>query len=327
MTCVLTFLILLLTACQPWYRDAQRAGQRATDQKHASKLLAEASTMRSKGDHARAAMLVRRAILDVPDQSADTWLLLARDSFAAGDVAGGRAACRRGMQLFSSDSRFKGLLVEQKLADDLTALAIDESGYNIFDALANDSAFAPHVDALKRAVSASHADTAAAELALWLTHYGIPDHTLLRTARDSVADRIKRDAETLPVLAGLATAAERATAEVAAGRVANALALYSEVYRMLPSSVLDAHFASFAKAAREVTDPESIDPGAYQLAIQGDKDASAGHLGLAIHSYRRAVARAPWWIDARRNLATLYDTAKMGAMADAERSFVDRLSR
>ncbi|HTL37020.1 MAG TPA: hypothetical protein VL326_27980 [Kofleriaceae bacterium] len=320
-------LVALVAACQPWYRDAERAGQRAGDQKQADKLISDANAARDRGDHAGAAVLLRRAILDVPGQSADTYLSLARESFAAGDIAGGRAATRRGMELWPTDARFGTVLVEQKLADDLVALAIDEAKYSSFDAAAGDSSLAPQLDALQRASRADHADTAAGELALWLEHYGVPDHQLLRATRDSVADRIKRDAESTPSLAGLATAADRADAELAAGHVARALALYSEVYRLLPTSVLDAHFASFAKAAQQATDPEAIDGGAYTLAVQGDTDAAAGHLGLAIHSYRKAVARAPWWADARRNLASLYDSAGMPDMATAERAFADRLSR
>lgn len=316
MTRLVAFL-LLVCACQPWYRDAQRAGERATDRKHSAKLLNDANAAKDRGDHARAAALIRRAINDVPDQDADTYLLLARESFAANDVAGGRAACRRGMQLWSTDSRFRALLVEQWLADDLTARAIDEGGFTTFDAIAADSTFAPHVDALRRALSAERTDTIAAELELWLAHYGIPDHALLVTARDAAAAKLV-DRFTQIV--------DRADADLAAGHLARALALYSEAYRLLPSSVLDAHFASFAKAAQQVTDPESVDAGAYALALQANKDAEAGHLGLAIHAYRKAVARAPWWADARRNLASLYDDAGMSAMASAERALADRLT-
>jgi hypothetical protein len=319
-------LILLVAACQPWYRDAERAGQRATDQKHASKLVDDASAARDRGDHAGAATLLRRAILDVPGQAAETYLALARESFAAGDPIGGRAACRRGMELWPSDSRFHALLVDQKLADDLVALAIDEAATASFESVAADSSFAPHLDALQRASHADHGDTAAGELALWLAHYGVPDHPFLVAARDAAADRIQRDAPSTPALAGLATAADRADAELAAGHLARALALYGEVYRLLPASVLDAHFASFAKAAQQATDPESIDGGAYALAVQGDSDAAAGHLGLAIHSYRKVVARAPWWADARRNLAALYDSAGMTTIAQSERAFADRLA-
>jgi hypothetical protein len=60
--------------------------------------------------------------------------------------------------------------------------------------------------------------------------------------------------------------------------------------------------------------------------VRGDKDAESGHLGLAIHSYRKAVARAPWWADARRNLAGLYESAGMTAMASTERAFADRIA-
>ena len=316
----------VITACQPWYRDAETAGRHATDHKHADKLIAQADAARTAGDHARAEALLRRAISDVPDQTAVVYLSLATESFAAGDVAGGRAAARRGMQLWPNDGRFQALLVDDKIADDFTALAIDETGATTFDAAVASSSLFPYLDPLRRALQATHADTAAGELSLWLAHYGIPDHELLWHARDEVADRIERQAQATPSLAGLAHAAERADAELAAGHVARALALYGEVYRLLPRSVLDSHFAGFAKAAQQATDPESIDAGAYALAIQGNKDAEGGLLGLAIHDYRKVIARAPWWIDAHRNLAALYSAAGMRDMAANETAFAERLS-
>ncbi|HUS29741.1 MAG TPA: hypothetical protein VMZ53_14655 [Kofleriaceae bacterium] len=327
MTRVALAAIVALAACQPWYRDAERAGQRATDTKYSSKLIADANAARDRGDHAGAASLLRRAITEIPDQPADTFLSLARESFAANDIAGGRAACRRGMELWPNDTSFRALLIDQKVRDDLTALAIEEAGHKTFSDLAADSSFTTVVDALKRAMDAEHGDTAAGELALWLAHYGVPDHVLLVGAREAAADKVSRLMETTPALEGLRTAADRADAELAAGRFARALALYSDVYRLLPASAISAHFANFAKAAQQATDPEAIDSGAYALAVQGDADAQAGNLGLAIHSYRKAVARAPWWADARRNLAALYDSAGMTEMANAERAFADRLGR
>jgi hypothetical protein len=320
-------LLALVAACHPWYLDGEVAGRRATDRKHASALVDKARDASSHGDHARAEALLRQAIDEVPDLDADTYLLLAREASAAADFAGARAAARRGIQLFPGDGRFRQLLVEERVADDLTAEAIDIAGATTFAEAAQDPALAPHLDALSRALAADRADTAAGELTLWLAHYGAPDHVLLRKAREEAAARISSAIESSPSLAGLARAADRADAELAAGRLPRALALYGEVYRLLPATVLDAHFAGFAKAAQQASDPEMVDNGAYKLALDGDRDAKAGLLGLAIRDYRKAIARAPWWIDAHRNLAALFDAADRSEEAAAERAFVERLTK
>lgn len=320
-------LVALVAACQPWYRDAEIAGRRATDQKHAAALVDEARSASGRGDHARAAGLLRRAVHDVPAQSADTYLMLAQESMAAFDVAGGRAVARHGMQLFPGDTRFRDVLVADKLADDLTADAIDAAGATTFAAAAANVPLAPHLDALSRALAADRGDTAAGELGLWLAHYGAPDHVVLRDAREQVARKILEATRTAPALSGLADAPARADAELAAGRLAQALALYSEVYRLLPRSELDAHLAGFATAAKQASDPAAIDAGVYELALAANRDAEAGLVGVAIRGYRKVIARAPWWIDAHRNLAALLEAAGRTEEAAHERAFADRLSR
>jgi tetratricopeptide (TPR) repeat protein len=142
-------------------------------------------------------------------------------------------------------------------------------------------------------------------LAAWMSAYGVPDHPLLRAARDEVANKILTAAPGDPALAGLARAADVADREAAAGHAAHALALYGEVYRLLPAAVLEQHMAGFLRAAHDASDVFSIDASAYRAAMDGDEHARRGELGPAIHAYRRAVALAPWWADARHNLATL----------------------
>lgn len=320
-------LLALATACHPWYRDGEIAGRRATDRKQSSKLIDEAKAASGRGDHARAEALLRRAIEEVPDQDSDTYLLLAREALAAFDVAGARAVARRGMQLFPSDARFRDVLVSDSLADDLTADAIDAAGAATFSEAASHSALAPHLDALARALRAEHGDTVVGELSLWLAHYGVPDHRVLREAREEAARKIATAAAASPLLSGLARAPARAEEELAAGNLPRALALYGDVYRLLPKSELDAHMAGFARAAKQVTDPAAIDARAFELAVQANRDAEAGLLGVAIREYRKVVARAPWWIDAHRNLASLLETAGRTEEAAHARAFIAALSQ
>lgn len=321
-------LLCLLASCAPWYRDGEIAGRRATDRKRAHALVVgEARAESKKGNHARAAALVRRAVDEVPDLGADVYMLLATEQQVASDIAGVRATARRGMQLYPSDTRFRSLLVADKVADDLTSEAIDVAGANTLDAALTEPSLLPHLDALAQARKAAHADTAAADLAMWLSHYGVPDHPVLRAVRDEIAARVWDAARSTPSLAALAQAADQADAELAAGRLPRALALYSDVYRLLPEQVLAAHMTGFAKAAQQATDPESLDSGAYALAVAGDRDAAEGLVGLAIRSYRKAVARAPWWLDARRNLAALYDAAGRTKEAAHERAFIERMAK
>lgn len=319
--------LALFAACHPWYRDGEIAGRRATDHKRSNKLLDEARAASARGDHAAAEALIRHAIDEVPDQSADTYLLLATEANAANDVAGARAAARRGMQLFPSDTRFRDVLVSDRLADDLTAYAIDEAGAQTFAEVAANTVLAPRVDALARAVKAEKSDTAVGELSLWLAHYGVPDHRLLRDAREEAARKIASTAPSSPVTASLVRAATRADEELAAGNLARALAFYGDVYRLLPRSELDAHMAGFAKAAKQVTDPAAIDAHAYELAVQANAEAEKGLLGVAIHQYRKVVARAPWWIDAHRNLAGLFEAVGRSEEAAYEQAFADALAK
>jgi ATP/maltotriose-dependent transcriptional regulator MalT len=320
-------VLALLAACHPWYRDGEIAGRRATDHRHSNKLIDDAKAASARGDHAAAEALLRRAIDDVPDQSADTYLLLANEAIAAHDVAGARAAARRGMQLFPSDTRFRDVLVSDRLADDLTADAIDAAGAQTFSEVAANTVLAPHFDALARALKAEKSDTAVGELSLWLAHYGVADHKVLRAARDEVARKIASTAHSSPATASLLRAATRADEELAAGNVARALAFYGDVYRLLPKSELDAHMAGFARAAKQVTDPAAIDAHAYELAVQANADAEKGLLGVAIRQYRKVVARAPWWIDAHRNLAGLFEAAGRSEEAAYEQAFADALAK
>ncbi len=134
----------------------------------------------------------------------------------------------------------------------------------------------------------------------WLAAYGDPDHEVLRTTAEEVQRAV---AGRLPALADLPA---RAQAALDHGDVATAAALASELYRVSPSA--SDHRALLAAVASAVRDPAAIDPVAYGLALDGDRALRAGQVGLAVRSYRRAVAHAPWWRHARQNLAVLLES-------------------
>jgi tetratricopeptide (TPR) repeat protein len=304
MTSRLGIVLVVVAACQPWYRDAERAGRDGLPgDTRASELADQASAAAAHGDHANAAQLYRQAIDLDPDSSA--YLPLAKEELALGDGVGASATARRGLEVHTGDHDLAAFLAARDAADDRIANALDDLGAETLYGIADLPELAPSLGGLQKAGVAEHPSDAVIALAAWMSAYGVPDHKLLRFARDEVASKIWSAAPTDPALAGLARAPDLADREAAAGHAARALALYGEVYRLLPSAVLEQHMAGFLRAAHDAGDVFAIDASAYRAAMDGDEHARRGELGAAVHAYRRAVALAPWWVDARHNLATL----------------------
>lgn len=297
-------VVAVVAACQPWYRDAERAGRDGLPgDTRASKLADDGNAASARGDHAAAARLYRQAIDLDPDSSA--YLPLAKEELALGDAIGAKAAARRGLEVHAGDHDLAVFLAARDVADDRAADAIDDLGAKSIYDVTDPPELAASLEALRKARSADHASEAVPALAAWFAAYGIPDHPILRQARDAIADDIWKAAPTDPSLKGLAAAPDAADREAAAGHTAHALALYGEIFRLLPSSVLEQHTAGLVRAAHDAGDVFAIDASAYGAAMEGDEHARRGELGPAIHAYRRAVALAPWWAAARHNLSTL----------------------
>ncbi len=295
---------VLVSACQPWYRDDLRRGQRAVHQPSAEALLEKARQANDGGHPQRAIGYARDAVVRYPT-SGPAYLGLAGYLRAAGREDQARFIARRGLEV-SGLAGLRRFLIDGYLAGNLTSAALDL----VNPATVQDAAAAgiPGAAELARAERLSSTDPgrALAVYSSWLDAYGAPDHPLLRAAADHIVDAAWADHSTHAVLAGLLDAAYR---EAAADHRELALALYSHLYGELPGEVQGQHAQGFLYAAATARDPAAVDPLAYRLAVQGDAAAAAGKLGPAIHLYRRVVALAPWWSAAQHNLSLLLDLA------------------
>ncbi len=295
---------LLLAACQPWYRDAYRRGQRAQRAPTSAALLERAERSQLAGHPERAIEQARTALARDPHDGR-AYLVLARCLATAGRHAEARFIARRGLDT-TGLADLRPLLLKEYLADDLTAAALD-----LIDQPADlqraAEAGVPGAAELARAeqLSATDPDRAMAQYEKWLDDYGVPDHPLLRAARERIVAAMWADDQIHLLLADLLRVADR---ETAAGHLEYALALYAHLLLRVPGDQFSRHLPRYLYAASAARDA-AIDPRARELARHGDAELKAGHLGPAIHAYRRALVLAPWWRAARHNLALLFDLA------------------
>lgn len=295
---------LLVVACQPWYRDDLRRGRKALRQPSADAVLEKAQRAHNAGDEKRAIALARDAVVRDP-RSGPAYEALAGYLRAAGRRQEACFIARRGLE-FSNSAALRRILIENSLADGLTSAALDWVDPATVQAAA--AAGIPGVADLARAESlASTAPgQALAMYAAWRETYGVPDHPILRADAERIVGAAWADESTRTRLSGLLDAADR---EAAAGHVAVALVLYSQLLAEVPAEVQAQHVRGYLYAAATAKDPGAIDPRAHDLAVQGDAALAEGSLGQAIQLYRRAVALAPWWSAAQHNLAILFEMA------------------
>jgi hypothetical protein len=308
-------LLVALAACQPWYRDDLRAGQRAQDPRWSDATMAEAATA-AETDPARASALVRQVVERDPLASSSVYVTYARYLVAAGRPAAARAVLQfriDSLEAGEGSGDLQTAIVDAYVADDLTADALDHLGSS--DASSYGSLQVVFADLL-RADAGGNSVEAIMGLRAFEDSYGCPDHPWIAAKVASIQDDL---AAIVPALAALP---DRADAALAAGDAKTARLLFAEAYRVLPAALLLDHRAGFALAARAATDPATDDPIAYAYATAGDDAIRAHHLGPAIHAYRRAVAEAPWWRAAHENLALLYELDGRADAAAAERAFV-----
>jgi hypothetical protein len=294
-------LAALVAACEPWYRDQENLGRRITDTRAQARQVAAARAELAAGHSGAAAARVGRVVEINPLADADVYAL---DVRAAGGGAGAdraRAYGRWRLQLYDAEVSagrltperweattrdLRTALVASYVADDRTADALDVAS------TAADFAAIPAYAELEAAVN----QDSWTGFERWSRAYGVPDHRYLQYGRAKLLERRPdppRDAATL------------ADEALAGGHLVRALLYYAEAFRTLPDRVLVHHVAGLARAAAAVKEPARANPEAYRLALRGDAELRAGHVGRAIHAYRRAVAEAPWWATAHHNLAQL----------------------
>lgn len=310
---------LLLVACQPWYRDDYRRGLRAQREPSAAALLERAERSHA-GGHPKRAIEQAHAALARDPSNGHAYLALARYLAAAGRHAEARFIARRGLDA-TGLAELRPILQQAYLADDLTANALDLVEPPTVQGAA--AAGVPGAAELARADELATRDPAQA-MALydrWLDIYGVPDHPILRAARERIVAALWADDQTRTALADLLEAAEQATTN---GHRGYALTLYAHVLLRVPGDPWVPHFPRFLHAASAVDD-SAIDPRARELARHGDAELKAGRLGAAIHAYRRALVLAPWWRAARHNAALLFDLAGRADEAAFQRSWLSRL--
>ncbi len=309
---------IVAVACQPFYRDdlvRGRASSRATS--GARKLFDRAWEARSAGDKQGCVKLARRAIAINPNSGASAYHGLARCEFDAGQRARARATARRGLELHAGNEELRDFLITAYQADQLIANTLD-----FVEPPSIDSATAAGLTELAELVEALHKlrkdPIAAVELYLrWFDAYGVPDHRLIRKARDRLLAGAARHSGISSLTSGLLSNAE---GHAAAGAVDIAMRFYTHAYRLLPETVVTEHHPGFFTTAARVTNPRAIAPAAVDYAEAGNRALRKQELGAAIHAYRRAVAAAPWWAPARRNLGMLLNVA--GQEDEAEHQFM-----
>ena len=297
------------TACQPWYRDAENAGRRASDTQRYDRLIAEAHRALEAGDESRALELTRDALHGRPDAGPDGYRLYAVLLGAAGHSGQARAVLRFALERIApGDGGLRASLATSYVIDDLIGPAVEASGAGSVADVTYPPELALALGDLQRAIGAATPAEARTALETWHRGYGCADHPLIAAAVDGVQTRIWAAATAVPsdpAVAPLATLLADADAASAAGDFEAALIFYAEAARVLPASELATHAAGVATAVAALGDPVEVDAETYALAADAEASLQQGDLGAAIRGLRRALARAPWWRAGHESLATL----------------------
>ena len=316
-------IALLLAACQPFYRDDLRAGQRVEKSSEVSKLLDDADRAANAGDLKRASGLAYDAIRENPSYSTRGYVILAMAFTRAGNAGAASKAIALGQKHFGSSmtsAMFDAYAREDRIADALDYIKAttfsDAKGYSV-----------GQLTQLANADDAKTTDAAMQHYLAWREVYGVPDHAALRDAVDRITKRIGDDIDhRTPLGMRLLAIGPHADAASARGDVAGALTLYALAERILPANKFVGYRAAMARTAAKVTDVSAIDPVASNFALDGDAALKAGKIPAAIHAYRLAVAHAPWWGNAHGNLAELLALAGHPGDAALERVWASGLA-
>ncbi len=301
-TALLCVVGALLLGCPPFYRDDELRALRASDSRRDAALLGDAQQQLSAGRSARAARLLSEAMERNPARDAESYLSWARAQQQSGQHAAARATAR--MALARSEGRpaeqeeARRFLLASYAKDQLIGRALDWLVPQRLSAAAMRPELAEPLAALIAAeqLAATQPARALGRYAQWLSSYGEPDHPLLRSARAQILNAVASRTE------GFAAEGLRLLRR---GEVSPAIRYYALAYRYQTDAQFAVSEADFLRACAALKDPESTSPLASSEARRGDIELSRDHLGEALHSYRRAVAAAPCWPAAHRNLALL----------------------
>lgn len=295
-------IALLHLGCQPFYRDDELRALRAADSSHGDRLLAAGRRELDAGRPGSAERLLAQAISLDPQRDGESYLLLARAQLAAGHRATARATARyalgRAAPASGQHGGLRRFLVRAYAEEGLSARALDWLDDQRLSGALGVPELASPLSALAEAEQLARTQPARAlsRYAEWLSEYGEPDHPLLRAARERILARV--EALTSPFT-------EQGARLLRAGDASGAVRRYALAYRYQSEQRFSANRAEFASACAALPTPEALSPLASSEARRGDVALNHDRLGEALRSYRRAVAAAPCWAVAHRNLALL----------------------
>lgn len=303
---------LLGTACQPWYRDAERSGRIVLDEGTTAHDLRTARAQLAAGHPEAAAAILRGTVHRNPKVRVEVWLALVEAESSVGAAVKARAHAR--WELARLDARDPGalrlraFLIDSLAKDGLVAAALDLVDPQTLEAASSHPALAAQLgDLLAAANQRSSPELARTRLGSWLARYGEPDHPLLRAAREQIALALWSAAaspEAIDHVAALRRLPELIREELAAGDLAGALIAYAEARQVLPDGAVATLGLELERAASAAT-ITALTPDVHRRTLDADRALARGDLGGAVAHYRFVVLRAPWWTQARRNLDAL----------------------
>jgi Flp pilus assembly protein TadD len=303
--------------CAPWYRDAELRAIDAEDTEAQSKRLAECDAQLGSGRATDAVPCYERAVQINPFDGRAV-LGLARALLASGRVAEARAVIDR--RLDDIKARAGGSASDPSASRDLVKLMLESYSRQELYALALGriaelgtptlEQAAEQYPAVYRALHDAQRLAAKGQVrealdrySVWLADYGIPDGPLLRQWSDQILEACaSRTADYLNL------AEEQAEAKNWIGAVVG----YGETFRYWPSAKFEREARrKLIEASAYVADSSMLSPTALDFAGQADSALRQERVGAALRGYRRAVAMAPTWADARYNLAVLFAAVEM----------------
>jgi tetratricopeptide (TPR) repeat protein len=303
--------------CAPWYRDDELRALRADDAEAQAKRLGECDAALVAGRAADAVPCFAHA---VEANAFDTRAVIgwARSLTATGRLAEARAVIDRRLADLKAGRGGSGgdpaasrelvkLLLDSYARQELYALALEriaELGTPTLEEAAEQfpSVYGALRDAQQLAAKGQVRE-ALDKYAAWLNDYGVPDTPLVRRWSDDILTACS--ARTADYLALADQAAD-------AKNWVGAVVSYGETFRYWPSDKFEREARrKLIEASAYLADPSMVSPTALELAAQAEPLVQKERVGAALQAYRRAVAAAPHWAEARHNLAVLCASVEM----------------
>lgn len=301
---VTAMLLGTITACAPWYRDDELRALRASDREAMGEILARCDGLVQRGSAHEAVGCFEDALERNPLEG-PALVGLARSLLSSGQHEQARAVAAHGASVLAGsgdvESRraLAAIVVDSYGRQQLWSLVLQQVGTGTTPELAPVAAQYPAVfgklGEAQRAAKAGDLATALERYAGWLADYGVPDHRIIRTWCDDVLAR------TAPRLALTMARADHLAAQ---GNWIGAVVAYGAAFRYLPSKTFDEQVRSkLVAAAARLEEPWRLSPTAVDAAADARALVERGELGGALRAQRRAVAAAPYWAEARHDLA------------------------